>query len=338
MSARPDTQRERERAPVTVYVIGYKGDRWLPDCVGTLRTASATRLDLVLIDNVENTALDQLPLELFETRVVSTPRPMGFADAHNFGVVAAPPRGEYVVLLNQDTRSQPGWIDAAVRCMEARPELGVLSPGLRTYDDRGWDPNFLTCVLGPGAAEHDLDTQRALQVTDAVTGAAMVVRRSMLAELGLFDPVFGSYYEDYDFCVRARAAGWEVGYLPRARVQHFSGSATTTRTDERRRTQQILRNRVIASVRASDRRGWTLLAHFARDLPRNLLRGLARTPSSQPVACTLRAHGQLLAILPRLASARRDRARWRAHLDAIGWGHALSQTPAFEAAARRSAT
>lgn len=312
----------------TVYVIGYKGDRWLPDCVESLRTASTSRLDLVLIDNVENTALDRLPLDSFATRVVSTPRPMGFADAHNFGIVAAPPRGEHVVLLNQDTRSQPGWIDAACACLDTNPGLGVLSPGLRTYDDDAWDPNFLDCVKRSGGSARALDGQQGLHQVDNVTGAAIVVRRSMLAELGLFDPIFESYYEDYDFCQRARADGWQVGYLPRARVQHFSGSATTTPAAERRRTRQILRNRVITKLRASDSRLRALLAHLASDLPRNLLRGLLGTPSSQPLSCTLHAHAQLLRLAPRLLSARTDRSRWRAHLTAIGWEDALATEPA----------
>ena len=313
--------------PATVYVIGYKGDRWLPSCIASLRDASESKLDLVLIDNVENSCLQQLPLDSFATRVVSTPRPMGFADAHNFGIVAAPPRGEHVVLLNQDTRSQPGWLDAACACLETHPELGVLSPGLRTYDDDGWDPNFLDCVRLSGVSERALDGQQGLQRADNVTGAAIVVRRSVLAEVGLFDPIFESYYEDYDFCQRARAAAWQVGYLPSARVQHFSGSATTTPAAVRRRTRQILRNRVITKLRASDSRLRALLAHLASELPRNLLRGLLRTPSSQPLSCTLRAHAQLLRLAPRLLSARADRSRWRAHLTAIGWSDALAAAP-----------
>ena len=324
--------------PITVYIIGYKGDRWLPECVASLQAASASRLDLVLIDNVENSCLEQLPLKHFETRVVSTPRPMGFADAHNFGIVAAPPRGEHLVLLNQDTRSQSGWIDAAVACMESETDLGILSPGLRTYDDEGWDPNFLDCVRRAGAEERTLDAQQGIQRAGHVTGAAMVVRRTLLAEVGLFDPIFGSYYEDYDFCHRASLAGWRVGYLPNARVQHYSGSATTTPAAQQRRRRQILRNRVIAKVRASERRFVTLLTHVARDLPRNLLRGLVGTPSSQPVTCTLRAHIALLPLGNRLLSARCDKSQWQAHLDSIGWAEALAGGGAAAPTTTRSAS
>ena len=77
--------------------------------------------------------------------------------------------------------------------------------------------------------------------------------------------------------------------------------------------------------------GWqthALLAHLASDLPRNLLRGLLGTPSSQPLSCTLHAHAQLLRLAPRLLSARTDRSRWRAHLTAIGWEDALATEPA----------
>jgi len=198
---------------------------------------------------------------------------------------------------------------------------------MRTYDDDGWDPNFLDCVKRAGEVELDSATQDAMKLADDVTGAAMVVRHSMLRDTGLFDPIFGSYYEDYDFCQRARRAGWQVGYLPGARVQHYSGSATTTPAAHRKREIQILRNRVIARVRKTDQRLNTLLTHVVRDLPRNLLRGLLRTPSSQPVTSTLRAQWRLLALLPRLLSARHDRECWLTHLESIGWGEALSAEP-----------
>lgn len=307
----------------TVYVIGYDGDRWLPECVASLRAASTGTIALVLIDNYKNPCLESLDLSGFDAQVVKTPRRMGFADAHNFGVVAAPPQTTTAVMLNQDTRSHPGWLDAGRRCFDNDPKLGVLSPMIRTYDGDDWDAAFVSCVKEC----QEFDTAQTQPAIDEahhsvplVTGAAMMVRTAPMLEHGLFDPIFGSYYEDYDFCRRLARAGWHAGFCPAAMIGHYSGSATTTPAAERRRERLIQRNRIIEKLRLADpSRGTALLKHILTRFPHNLARGLARTPSSQPIGVTLGAHCDLLKLAPRLLNTTRDQQTWRAYLQSIDW-------------------
>jgi GT2 family glycosyltransferase len=295
----------------------------LPACLERLHEASRQRLYLVLIDNHNNPGIPDLPLDRFETRVVKTPRKMGFADAHNFGILAAPPEEGIVVLLNQDTQSEPGWIERCVGCFERDDKLGVMMPGLRKYDDDGWDPNFWTCATENPELIAELkrggESEACFEVP-VVTAAAMLVRSRVLAELGLFDPIFESYYEDYDFCRRVREAGWKIGICPAARVRHFVGSITNTPEAEMRRHVWVLRNRVIHEARlAGARRVRFLLGYLLWDLPRRLVRSLMRTPSSQPMTAILQANQSLLGLLPRLASERRDQRAWRQALERMNW-------------------
>ncbi len=289
----------------TVYIIGWNGDKWLPACLENLHRASAKRLHLVLIDNHNNPGIPNLPLDKFETRVVKTPRKMGFADAHNFGIVAAPPETDLVVLLNQDTKSADGWIDRCAGAFAEDPKLGVVMPGVRTYDDKGWDENFLNCAKkNPEMARYLEDEKNGrVEATDSsrcfhvpvVTAAAMVVRTEVLWEVGLFDPIFESYYEDYDFCRRASRAGWGIGICPAGRMYHYQGSVTDSPEACSRRERWVVRNQVIERVRETDgSRSAVLLKHFFLHFPRNLARGILRTPSSQSVRATLRANWDLV--------------------------------------------
>ena len=82
-----------------------------------------------------------------------------------------------------------------------------------------------------------------------VTAAAMVARTEVLWEVGLFDPIFESYYEDYDFCVRASRAGWGVGICPSGRMFHFQGSITDSPAAHARRDRWVLRNQAIYRIR-----------------------------------------------------------------------------------------
>ncbi len=250
---------------------------------------------------------------------------MGFADANNFGIKRTGFVSDFTVFLNQDTVSSRGWIDSCLDCFRRDPKLGVLSPGLRTYDLTDWEQNLVACVRESGLPESTLETEADKIVkVHQVTAAAMMIRTDVLHQVGPFDPIFGSYYEDYDLCRRIRNAGYTIGVCPSARVGHFSGSVTSTANAERRRARTLIRNRLIHKVRATNGGRLRVLAeHLCCTFPRNLTRGLLRTKSSQPISATLAAHWDLMKIADRLLSEKRDESLWQQYLQSF-------RTPDFE--------
>lgn len=295
-----------------VLVVGYNSEKWLEKCLSTLAAASVSKLQLCFVDNLNNPGLETIDLSAFEVEVLKTASPLGFADANNFGIKNTRFESKFTVFLNQDTVSTAGWIDSCVDCFENDSSLGILSPGLRTYDLSEWEPNLAACVR---ESDQSLDQDAAMIELQNVTAAAMMIRTDVLHEVGPFDPIFGSYYEDYDLCRRVRRAGYRVGVCPAARVGHFSGSVTSTPDAERRRTRALVRNRLIHKVRESTSGRLGVLAkHCLFTLPVNLVRGLLRTKSSQPVSSTLAAHWDLMKIADRLISKERDDNQWRQFL------------------------
>src|SRR5690606_12640083 len=145
-----------------------------------------------------------------------------------------------------------------------------------------------------------------------------------------FDPIYGSYYEDYDLCQRLRQHSALLGVCADARVGHYSGSASTTAEAALKRDLNVIRNRVIYEARHGEgRRSTCLLRHFLLDAPRQLLRTLLRRPGAKPLQAVIGAQVSLLRLLPRLLSASRDREQWLAYLASIGWsdlGSRMQQT------------
>ena len=311
------------RQSVDVIVVGYHGERWLRECLSTLRDPMGGGCRVVLVDNGGNGDIASLRLDEEPTIVLETPRQMGFAEANNFALQQVGLEAGAVCFLNQDTRSQPGWLEACLECLERYPGVGAVSPLLRNYDDTDWDPAFLTCSRESHRLTNAISrwTKRDdFYEVPRVTAAAMVVRSDVLREVGPFDPLFGSYYEDYDLCLRICRAGYRVGVCGRGTVCHYSGSSTTTKEAERKRMRQVIRNRVILRCReAGGHRLRSILSYFATSFPRNLARGIRQTTSSQPVSVQLAAHLGLLAHFPRLISARADQRAWSAYLNRIGW-------------------
>lgn len=306
---------------VSIILVAYHGDDWLPGCIDTLRDAGADGLHLILLDNAGNSVIGQLDLGQFDAEVLKTPHPMGFADANNYALVNASRLEDIVLFLNQDTLSEPGWIDACLSALRSDKYIGAISPLITTYDGEGWDPSFMDCLDATQQQDVRSDSiaERVIDVENA-PAAALLVKRDVLAKTGPFDPIFGSYYEDYDLCRRIRTVGYRIGFAADARLAHYSGSTTTTEKKERARMRQIIRNRVIYRARDERRSRAVLLAHhFLVDTPRRIARGLMGTPSSQPPLVTLKATFDLVKLLPRLISAGHDRSVWYRYLEEIGW-------------------
>ncbi|MBI2504134.1 MAG: glycosyltransferase, partial [Candidatus Latescibacteria bacterium] len=181
---------------------------------------------------VDNGSTDWTPylLHAFEgdIRVLGNDQNLGFARACNQGAQAA--QGEYVVLLNNDTLPQPGWLAALVRLADSDPRIGVvgarlLYPGTRKVQHAGLE-------MVKGIPEHvyrggDAEDPRVIRQRDLdmVTGACMLVRRDLYLKLGGLDSEYVNGVEDVDLCLRVRQAGYRVVYCPESVVEHHEGAS-----------------------------------------------------------------------------------------------------------------
>jgi GT2 family glycosyltransferase len=259
---------------------------------------------------------------------------MPFSEANNYALINGGMGSEYVCFLNQDTISREDWLSACLEVMNQDEQIGAVIPLIENYEGTAWDEAFVTCAR----ANPDLyaRVQQGVEVSfhhlpafievPEITAAAMVVRTEALKKAGPFDPIYGSYYEDYDLCRRIAAAGYKVGICTRGRVGHYGGSVTTDKKAYRRRARWICRNRVIYAARWKwSRRSVGFVRYIIWEAPRNLARSVVGR-SSIPLRSFLQAHFNLVPLLPRLISERRDRSAWQKYLREIGWPSVIEQT------------
>jgi GT2 family glycosyltransferase len=176
----------------------------------------------------------------------------GFSYGNNAAIRPAlladePP--EYVLLLNSDTVVCAGALQALVEFMDARPDVGIAGSRLEDPDgshqhsryrflsvwtelDAGLKLGVVTRLLRDRSIAPPLvETAHAI---DWVVGASMIVRRQVFTDVGLLDPGYFLYFEEVDFCLSARRAGWTCWYVPTSRVVHLVGRSTgITSTNER---------------------------------------------------------------------------------------------------------
>ena len=308
---------------VSVIIVGYYGDDWLKECLKSLVISSRDKLHLILANNFGNSNLKSLNLESYESEILELHGPIGFAHSNNLSLVSCSVLKDYIVFLNQDTISQPLWIDPCLSALKNDHTIGAISPLIRNYDDTGWDPSFLDCL-----DKHDklaLDQSNLLPeliYSEHAPAPALIVRKSVLGLVGPFDPLYGSYYEDYDLCARIRKAGYRIGFSTKARIQHFSGSATNNDDRRKKRMRQIIRNRGIYKIRHQPGSRFSkALSLFCTDFPLRLLRSLLHTPSSQPPLTVLSAYKDLFGEMSRLLSESKDKQLFMDYLQSIGWSN-----------------
>jgi GT2 family glycosyltransferase len=181
-------------------------------------------LDVICVDNAsEDDSAARIAAGFPNVALLCQPVNLGFAGGVNAGIAIA--RGAVVALLNQDCLPEPGWARAMLAAFEACPAAGVvgctiLSAG-GTVDHAGAQ---MARPMAYGEHLTDLGDGRS-RPADYVTGAAFAIRRRAIDAIGGFDEdYYPAYYEEADFCYRARKRGFEVIYAPQARVRHLRSS------------------------------------------------------------------------------------------------------------------
>jgi GT2 family glycosyltransferase len=169
-------------------------------------------------------------------RVLENPRPLTLAANVNLGIAAT--TAEYVLNVNPDAIAEPEAVSALVRFADGHPRCGIAGPQMH-WPDGSWQPSrrrFPT-VRGTLVRRTPLrrlrppyETQREHyelderseepRQADWMLGAFLLMRRTMLDEIGGWDAGFRHYCEDIDLCYRAARAGWERWYVPDAVVTH----------------------------------------------------------------------------------------------------------------------
>lgn len=232
-------------ADVAVIIVNYNTGHLLPRCVGNLRAAiDGLRVQLVIVDNASrDDSVARVRASIPDCTLIANAENVGFGRANNQALASCNAR--YVVLLNADAYVFPDTLRRSVAHMDAHPRCGVLGAhlvdeaGQGLFSGRpfprpgesfllrtgllwrlGWRP-AATPVPADGAGAGALPC-------DWVVGCYYVVRRRVLADVGLFDPRYFLYFEEVDHCRAVHAAGWTVECLTDARVVHVGGGSAET--------------------------------------------------------------------------------------------------------------
>jgi len=185
-----------------------------------------------------------------QTHLVVSGENLGFVGGNNLAIERA--RGDYLLLLNSDTRVEPGALGSLVDFLASHPKAGAAGPRLVGADGAlqlscGRSPNLASELVNKLLLHKLLpffkfgrwDHAESREV-GWITGACLLVRREVVEQLGSLDPAIFMFYEDLEFCMRIRRAGWKILYHPFSQILHLGGQST----------RKNLRNMLVISQRS----------------------------------------------------------------------------------------
>lgn len=238
---------------LSVIIVNYRTAELAIDCIASI-ASERTRVEsisVVLVDNASPDDSAKVLAQAIEQNgwgswvvFLQSSQNGGFAVGNNLGIrfaLETPNPPSNVLLLNPDTLVRPRAIGRLVEWMEKHPNAGIVGGRLLDADNQPQCSGFrFPSVLGELESGAQLGLLSRLLSNavvsmplsdvpisvDWVSGACFLIRRSVIDQIGLLDEKFFMYYEEVDYCRRAKQGGWKVWYVPEAQVVHLEGAAS----------------------------------------------------------------------------------------------------------------
>lgn len=215
------------RPLVSVITINYNQLQVTCALLDSLQKISYPNYEVIVVDNASRENPQSTLQKLFPAvKVVISKDNLGFAAGNNEGVKLA--RGEYILFLNNDIEVEPDFLEPLVELLENDPQTGIVTPKIRFFHNpeiiqyAGSTPmNFYkvaSYALGYGVADQGQFAES--HETHLPHGAAMLVPKKIIEKVGVMAEQFFLYYEELDWCIRIKKAGYKVYYEAKSLVFH----------------------------------------------------------------------------------------------------------------------
>lgn len=216
---------------VSVIVVNWNGGDVFKKCLKTLSQMDYPNWELIIVDNASSDNSDREYKNYKKlakiTKLIKNKLNVGFAPANNQALAYC--KGQYLLLLNNDTTVPPTLLDRLVQKMESDKTLGVIQPKIYIMDKNKHLDNagsFLTKIgflSHWGFLEKDSKKYSLEKEIFSAKGACFLTRQELVKKIGLFDKDYFSYFEESDFCWRVWLIGFRVIYYPEVSIKHKLG-------------------------------------------------------------------------------------------------------------------
>lgn len=243
---------------VLIVIVNYRTGELVVNCLESLKSILNPYVNVIVVDNCSGDNSAKLISSWTENNpnayFLGSETNSGFSAGNNLAIEYAKKQGinpDFYWLLNPDTLAHENTLLELVNFMEENPRVGITGSRLEGADgvaqcsafrfhsifselDNGLKLGIISRLLHKWQVA--LPSSPQPMCVDWISGASMLIRKEVFDDIGLFDEGYFLYFEETDFCLQAKKAGWTCWHIPASRVTHFPGSSTgiTNHTQKRR--------------------------------------------------------------------------------------------------------
>ena len=225
---------------LSIVIVNWNTKDLLQQCLESILIFPPERaFDIWVVDNASSDNSAKMVKTRFpQVNLIESEQNLGFGKGNNLALQAC--SGEYILLLNPDTEVRPDALEQLCAFLDHNPKAGVA--GARLFYQDGtlqtscypfptltrelWRLLHLDRFKTYGVYDQIHWDQNSPREVDVIQGAALLVRREVLNQVGLFDPDYFMYTEEVDLCYRIQKAGWQLFWVPQAQIIHYEGQST----------------------------------------------------------------------------------------------------------------
>ena len=207
----------------SIVMLSWNAPQFTEAAVASIRERTHTAYEIIVIDNGSEPETVARLAQLEDVRILYNAKNTGFAFGCNQGIAAA--RGTHVVLLNNDVIVSAGWLEALIDVQRRQPAVGMSAPcsnhvgGIQQVPDV---PYRSIAAMPAFAALRSTQLRGRSRRAGRAVGFCLCINRRVIDEIGGLDPRYGmGSFEDDDFCLRVRAAGYDIAICEDSFIHHF---------------------------------------------------------------------------------------------------------------------
>ncbi|GMN06211.1 glycosyltransferase family 2 protein [Croceitalea sp. MTPC5] len=239
---------------VSIITINYNESSVTLAMLESLQFLSYKNVEVIVVDNASpDDDPDVLKSHFPEINLIKSKENLGFAGGNNLGVKVA--KGDYLLFINNDTIVPENFIGPLVETLQKDETIGMVSPKIKFH----WDPTLIQyagytpmnqwTIRNNSIGYHHKDDGSFDKAgeTESIHGAAMMVPKRVVEEVGMMTEVYFLYYEEHDWAEMIKRAGYKIYYQPKSYILHKESLSTGKFSPLK--TYYIARNRIVFARR-----------------------------------------------------------------------------------------
>jgi len=225
---------------LAIIIVNYNSYEVTKQTILSLGKTSYTDYDIILVDNASTDGSgEKLKTDFPAIHFIASSENKGFAGGNNLAIQFALENDyTYILLLNPDVEVEPDFLEPLINKLDAEPKIGAVQPLIYFHHDkeRIWNAGASyhalwgnTPVIGYNQKDPGQSFRSIQRTIDWITGCAFMVKAEAIKKAGPLDETYFMYYEDADWSLAIKKAGYDLAYIPESVIYHIAGFSQKTK-------------------------------------------------------------------------------------------------------------